>query len=172
MSRDEQAKSFHRYRVGIITSSDKGFNGKREDSSGKIIEEIVCGNGYIVESYTVLPDEQSLLEQEIKRLCDDQRVDLVLSTGGTGFSARDCMPEATQAVAHRLVPGISEAMRQHSMSVTKRAMLSRAVSAIRGETLIVNLPGSPKAVRENLEYIIGELRHGLDILTDRDGECG
>lgn len=159
------------YRVGIITASDKSSKGEREDLSGKVIAEIVKANGYVVEDCQILPDEQPLLEREMKRLCDTRSVDLILTTGGTGFSPRDCTPEATLAVAERLVPGIAEAMRQHSMTITKRAMLGRAVAVIRGETLIVNLPGSPKAVRENLEYIISELRHGLDILTGRDGEC-
>ena len=160
------------YRVGIITASDKCAKGEREDISGKMIMEIVWEHGYAVEGCQILPDEQELLEREMKRLCDGGGVDLLLTTGGTGLSKRDCMPEATLAVAERLVPGISEAMRHNSMAITKRAMLSRAVAAVRGKTLIVNLPGSPKAVRENLEYIIGELRHGLDILTGHDGECG
>jgi molybdenum cofactor synthesis domain-containing protein len=125
-----------------------------------------------VASYTILPDEQALLEKEFKRICDENLADLILSTGGTGFSARDRTPEATMAVAERLVPGIPEAMRMQSMAITKRAMLSRAVAAIRGKTLIVNLPGSPKAVRENLEFIITEVDHGLDILTGNAGECG
>lgn len=168
---NESSKAVHCYRVGIITASDKGSKGEREDLSGKVIAEIAETNGYTVESYSVLPDEQPLIEQEMKRLCDARSVDLILTTGGTGFSARDCMPEATLAVAQRIVPGIAEAMRQNSMTITKRAMLSRSVAVIRGQTLIVNLPGSPKAVRENLEYIIGELLHGLDILTGRDGEC-
>ena len=159
------------YRAGIITASDKGARGEREDASGKIIMEIVRENGYTVESYQILPDDRDLLEREMKRLCDGGHVDLLLTTGGTGLSERDCMPEATLAVAERLVPGIAEAMRQHSMAITKRAMLSRGISVVRGKTLIVNLPGSPMAVRESLEYIISELRHGLDILTGRGGEC-
>jgi molybdenum cofactor synthesis domain-containing protein len=160
------------YRVAILTASDKGARGEREDLSGEAIRELAEGRGYVVVSKIILPDERALLEEELRRLCDKALADLVLTTGGTGFSPRDCMPEATAAVADRMVPGISEAMRQHSLTLTKRAMLSRAVAAIRGSTLIVNLPGSPRAVRENLEFIIDELRHGLDILTGRDGECG
>jgi molybdenum cofactor synthesis domain-containing protein len=159
------------YRVGIITASDKGASGEREDKSGQVIREILEAKGYLVASYQLLPDEQDLLEQELKRFCDELQVDLVLTTGGTGFSQRDCMPEATLAVAERLVPGIPEALRQYSMTITKRAMLSRAAAGIRGKTLIINLPGSPKAVREHLEYLMDALEHGLDILTGRDGEC-
>lgn len=159
------------YRAAIITSSDKGFRGEREDLSGETIRELAEGRGYVVVSRIVLPDERGLLEDELRRLCDTGAADLVLTTGGTGFSPRDCMPEATAAVADRMAPGISEALRRHSLAFTKRAMFSRAVSAIRGSTLIVNLPGSPAAVRECLEFILDDLRHGLDILTGRDGEC-
>lgn len=159
------------YRIGILTASDKGTQGERTDISGQVIREIAEAAGFVVASYRLLPDEQNLLEQELKRLCDAEQVDLVLTTGGTGFSPRDCMPEATAAVTERPAPGIPEALRQYSMTITKRAMLSRAAAGIRGKTLIVNLPGSPKAVREQLEYLIPELRHGLDILTGRDSEC-
>jgi molybdenum cofactor synthesis domain-containing protein len=160
------------YSVAIITVSDKGSKGEREDISGKLIGEMMENNGYRVAVYTVLPDEQALIEKEFKRICGGNLADLILSTGGTGFSPRDRTPEATIAVAERLVPGIPEAVRMQSMALTKRAMLGRSAAAIRGKTLIVNLPGSPKAVRENLEFIIAELRHGLDILTGNDGECG
>jgi len=160
------------YRVAIITVSDKGSRGEREDASGKLVGEIMEANGYTVTGYTILPDEQPLLEKELRQLCDKGLADLVLTTGGTGFSPRDLTPEATMAVAERLVPGIPEAMRMQSMVVTKRAMLSRAVAAIRGKTLIVNLPGSPRAVRENLEFIVSELGHGLDILASNARECG
>ncbi|GHU85323.1 molybdenum cofactor biosynthesis protein [Spirochaetia bacterium] len=159
------------YRVGIITASDKGSQGEREDLSGPAIREIVSAQGYEVRYYIVLPDERPILEAELRRLCDGHLADLILTTGGTGFSPRDCMPEATAAVADRTAPGIAEAMRANSMTITKRAMLSRGMAAIRGTTLIINLPGSPRAVRENLEFIIPELRHGLDILTGRDREC-
>jgi len=159
------------YRFWIIISSDKGFAGEREDLSGSVIREIAIAAGYVDTGYTLLPDDEEALIKELKRICDNDLAELILTSGGTGFSPRDRMPEATLAVAERLVPGIAEAMRVRSMGITKRAMLSRAVSTIRGSTLIVNLPGSPKAVRENLEFIIGELRHGLDILCGRDGEC-
>lgn len=160
------------YRVWIITSSDKGFRGEREDLSAPVIREIVRGAGYAAAGYTLLPDDQGGLEKELRRICDEGLADLVLTTGGTGFSKRDRAPEATAAVAERLVPGIAEAMRGRSMTITRRAMLSRGIAAIRGNTLIINLPGSPKAARENLEFIIPELRHGLDILCSRDSDCG
>lgn len=159
------------YRVAIITASDKGYRGEREDQSGVVIREIAEKNGYSVASYAVLPDDRAALAEEMRRICDDDLADLILTTGGTGFSPRDITPEATLDVAQRLVPGIPEAMRYSSMHITKRAMLSRAVAAIRERVLIVNLPGSPKAVRENLEYIIAELRHGLDILKGEASEC-
>jgi len=159
---------FIKYRVWIITASDRGFAGETEDGSGPVIREIAVSAGYKIEGYTLLPDDQNGIENEMKRICDQDLADLILTTGGTGFSQRDFMPEATLAVAHRLAPGIAEAMRSAGMGVTKRAMLSRAVSVIRGSTLIINLPGSPKAVRENLESVIGELRHGLDILTGNE----
>ena len=165
----DEMKICHRF--WIITASDKGSRGEREDQSSVIIREIVTGAGYVEAGYTLLSDDQAGLEQELKRICDEGLAELILTTGGTGFSRRDCMPEATTAAAERLVPGIAEAMRAGSMAVTKRAMLSRAVSGIRKSTLIVNLPGSPKAVKENLEFILPELRHGLDILTQRAGEC-
>ncbi|MCL1813877.1 MAG: molybdopterin-binding protein [Treponema sp.] len=159
------------YRVWIITASDKGSQGEREDKSEPVLREIAAGAGYTVAGYTLLSDDRAGLEAELKRICDNGLADLILTTGGTGFSPRDCVPEATAAVAERLAPGIAEAMRAGSMAITKRAMLSRAIAVIRGSTLIVNLPGSPRAARENLEFIINELHHGLDILTRRDGEC-
>ena len=159
------------YRAWIITASDKCFNGEREDLSGPVVKEIATRAEYVIAGYTLLADNQNDLENELKRICDDCLADLILTTGGTGLSMRDCMPEATAAIAHKLVPGITEAMRTASLAITKRAMLSRSVAAIRSSTLIVNLPGSPKAARENLEFIIDELHHGLDILTGRDKNC-
>lgn len=158
-------------RVAIITSSDSGYAGKREDVSGPVIRDIVEANGYEVVQMTLLPDERAVLAQAMKQIADLKEADLILTTGGTGFSQRDCMPEATQDIAERMVPGIPEAMRFYSLQFTKRAMLSRAAAAIRGETLIVNLPGSPKAVRECLEYIISEIDHGLEILVGSANNC-
>ena len=159
------------YKLWIITSSDKGSQSQREDLSGQIIRQLASAAGYEIAGHSLLPDEQTELENEMRRICDGGLAELILTTGGTGFAPRDCMPEATLAIAQRLVPGIPEAMRAHSMSITKRAMLSRAISAIRGSTLIINLPGSPKAVREILEYILSELNHGLDMLCSRDADC-
>lgn len=159
------------YKVGIVTVSDKGASGEREDKSGPMIEALLDPAQYQTVSYTIVPDEPVELESELLRLCDNVGCDLVLTTGGTGFSPRDNTPEVTMAVATRNVPGIAEALRAYSMTITKRAMLSRAASVIRSQTLIVNLPGSPKAVKESLEYLLDTLPHGLDILTGRDGEC-
>ena len=159
------------YRAGIVTLSDKGAAGEREDKSGAVIKEILESAGYEVVGRSLLLDEGEALKAELIRLSDQVQCDLVLTTGGTGFSRRDVTPEATMAVAERNAPGIAEAIRAYSMTVTKRAMLSRGVSVIRGGTLIINLPGSPKAVRESLEYVLDTLPHGLDILSGRGGEC-
>lgn len=159
-------------RVAILVSSDSGYRGEREDGSGPEIRRIAEENGYQVVSQKILPDERELLEEELKRIADGGLAELVLTSGGTGFSERDCMPEATLAVADRQVPGIPEAMRAYSMQFTKRSMLSRSAAGIRKKTLIVNLPGSPKAVRECLEYILPELGHGLEILTGEASDCG
>ncbi|SHH16872.1 MogA/MoaB family molybdenum cofactor biosynthesis protein [Tepidibacter thalassicus] len=159
------------FRVGIITASDKGYAGERNDESGKIIEEIVTKRGYAVEKYLVLPDDEDALLNEMIYMSDDLGVDLILTTGGTGFSERDVTPEATLKAVNRLALGISEAMRYYSLSITKRAMLSRGISGIRNKTLIINLPGSPKAVRESLEYIIDSVHHGLEVLTGKASEC-
>ncbi|MEE1196483.1 MAG: MogA/MoaB family molybdenum cofactor biosynthesis protein [Lachnospiraceae bacterium] len=158
-------------RVAVIVSSDTGYRGEREDLSGPEIRRIAEENGYQVVSSVILPDDQRMLSDEMKKIADEDLAELILTTGGTGFSPRDCMPEATLAVVERVVPGIPEAMRAYSMQFTKRAMLSRSAAGIRKQTLIVNLPGSPKAVRECLEYIISELAHGIDILTGEASDC-
>lgn len=160
------------FRAAVITASDKGYAGEREDVSGAVVKEMLTEAGYEVIHYAVLPDDRKMLAGELRRLCDSGGLELILTTGGTGFSPRDCTPEATMDVAERIAPGIAEAMRAQSMKITDRAMLSRAVAVLRGETLIVNLPGSPKAVRENLACILPALAHGLAILTGRDSECG
>lgn len=159
------------FKAAILTASDKGSRGEREDLSGPAIKEIIEPEGYEVTVYKVLPDDQETLENEMKRIADEGLADIIFTTGGTGFSLRDVTPEATIAVSDRLVPGIPEAMRAYSMTITPKGMLSRAAAGIRKQTLIVNMPGSPKAVKESLEYIIGPLRHGLEILLGEASEC-
>ena len=158
-------------RTVIITSSDSGYAGEREDLSGPVIKEIVEKAGYQVVSMDLLPDDRKMLSDRMKEIADNNMAELILTTGGTGFSPRDVMPEATEDIIERRVPGIPEAMRAYSMTITKRAMLSRASSGIRNKTLIINLPGSPKAVRESLEYIIDALAHGIEIMTGEAGNC-
>lgn len=158
------------YRVGIVTASDKGATGVRTDLSGPKIRECLP-KGYEVVSYTVVADERQALADELQRLCDEVGCNLILTTGGTGFSPRDVTPEATRDVIERDAPGIAEAIRAYSLQKTKRAMLSRAVSGIRGHSLIVNLPGSPKAVEESMEVFVDTIEHGLRLLLHTDGEC-
>jgi molybdenum cofactor synthesis domain-containing protein len=160
------------YTVGVITASDLGAQGKREDLSGKMIQTIVEEYGYIVKSYAMLPDEKNMLKEKMIQMADEQHVNLILTTGGTGFSQRDITPEATLEVIEKPVPGIAEAIRNNSFKITRRAILSRGISGIRGQTLIINLPGSPKAVKESLIFIIEELEHGINILTGDAKECG
>lgn len=159
------------FRAGIITASDKGSAGEREDLSGRKIVDILTKKGYTVKSIKVLPDEEEVLYNEMVRLADEEGVDVIFTTGGTGLSPRDNTPEATMRAATKNVPGIAEAIRAYSMTITKRAMLSRAVSVMRNQTLIINLPGSPKAVEESLWYIIDELDHGIRIMKGMTGEC-
>lgn len=159
------------FQAAVITLSDKGFKGEREDKSGPLLASILEEKGYEVVESIILPDVQSRIEKELIRLSDGRQVDLILTTGGTGLSLRDVTPEATLAVATRNVPGISEAIRAYSMEITKRAMLSRGASVLRNNTLIINLPGSPKAVRESMDVILSELDHGLKILKGSASEC-
>lgn len=160
------------FTAAVITLSDKGAAGEREDKSGPLIQEMLQEAGYEVVETLLLPDGKPLLEKELKRLADQRQVNVIFTTGGTGFSERDVTPEATIAVCDRMAMGIADAIRMYSLSITDRAMLSRAVSGIRKKTLIVNLPGSPKAVREGLEYVLPSLEHGLGILRGTAGECG
>ncbi len=160
------------YTVGIITISDKGAAGRREDKSGQKIRQMLPEDEYEVVSYKIIPDERKQIADELVRLSDDMKCNLVLTTGGTGFSPRDITPEATMDVAQRNAPGIAEALRAYSMSLTPRAMLGRGVCVIRKNTLIVNLPGSVKAVSESMDFLMGNIEHGLDILLQYDSECG
>lgn len=160
----------HSFTCAVLTASDRSFQGVREDVSGKVIQEIAKSFGYEVLDYSLLPDEEDRLTGELIRISDEIRPDVIFTTGGTGFSPRDRMPEATMRVADRNAPGIAEAIRAYSMKITPRAMLSRAVSVIRKKTLIINLPGSPKAVKECLEYLLPNLEHGILIMRgEADG---
>lgn len=159
------------FRVGVITASDKGSRGEREDLSGALLKELVKEIEGEVVAYVVLPDEQQQLAQKMREWADDLSLDLILTTGGTGFSLRDVTPEATKDVADRMVPGIAEVMRYESYKITPKAMLSRAVAALRKRTLIVNMPGSPKAVKECWQAIAPALPHGIQILKGEASEC-
>jgi molybdopterin adenylyltransferase len=158
-------------RAAVITISDRGAAGQREDLSGKAVFAMLREYGYVTGCYKILPDERKLIEKELSTLCDEGTVDLICTTGGTGFARRDVTPEATLAVAHRLVPGICEAMRMAGIKKNPRAMLSRGVSVIRKNTLIINLPGSPKAACESLSFVAETLRHGIEILRGDAVEC-
>ena len=159
-----------RNRIAILTASDKGSRGEREDLSARAIRDLVEDLGIVCE-YAVVPDEKDVIAAHLKCFADDRGVDLIITTGGTGFSPRDVTPEATFEVIDRQVPGLPEAMRLEGLRHTPKAALSRAVAGIRGRTLIINLPGSPKAVSEDLSAILSVLPHALDILRARTSEC-
>lgn len=158
-------------RCAVIISSDSGYRGEREDKSGPLIVEMMKKAGYQVGEPVLLPDDAELLKNKMVEICDTGKADLLLTSGGTGFSPRDIVPEVTKEVCEREVPGIPEAMRSYSLQITGRAMLTRSAAGIRRRTLIVNMPGSPKAVKECLEYILPHLEHGLEILLERTGNC-
>ena len=160
------------FKVAIVTLSDKGYEGKREDLTGpKLKEYIESNDSYKVVSYTLIKDDSEMLKQELIRICDNNIADLVLTNGGTGFSKRDITPEATKAVLEKEIPGISEYMRMKSSEITKKAILSRGVSGIRNNSIIINLPGSPKGAIENLSFVIDSLDHGIEILKGEATEC-
>lgn len=158
------------FTAAVVTVSDKGYAGEREDVSGAVVAEELEKGGFSVKSRTIVPDERVQIESTLVALAE-QGLNLVVTTGGTGFAPRDVTPEATLAVADKVVPGVAEAMRAESMKYTDRAMLGRGVCVIRGRTVILNLPGSPKACAESLSCVVGPLAHGINILCGRDGEC-
>lgn len=158
-------------KIAVLILSDKGYSGERPDKSGPELTRLLDGHAEVTE-VTVLPDERRMIADKLRSLCDGGEVDVVLTSGGTGFAPRDVTPEATMDVAERAAPGIPEAMRRRSMEVTDRAMLSRAAAGIRGRTLIVNLPGSPKAVRECMEVLLPVLDHAVETLRGEAFECG
>ena len=159
-------------RIAIMTLSDKGYAGEREDESGQIIRELIANLGTSAVHYEILPDEKSRIIETLKRLSDSGNIDLIITTGGTGVAPRDVTPDATLAVIDRELPGMAEAMRAESLKKTPHAMISRAVAGIRKQTLIVNLPGSPKAVRENLSVILPALPHAIEKIKGDSSDCG
>ncbi len=160
------------FTVGILTISDKGSRGEREDRSGATIREILSGMDVRIVKYDIVPDEKEIIVDKLTRWADEDKLDVVVTTGGTGLTPRDVTPEATLAVVDRVVPGFAEAMRAESLRKTPMAMLSRAVAGTRGKCLIINLPGSPKAVRECLQVILPALPHAVETLRGESGECG
>ncbi|HKZ47078.1 MAG TPA: molybdopterin adenylyltransferase [Thermodesulfobacteriota bacterium] len=158
--------------VGILTMSDKGSRGEREDLSGKEIELILKGHSAEVMAYEIIPDEAEIIKSKLIEFVDKKRLDLILTTGGTGVSPRDVTPEATREVLEKELPGMSEAMRAESLKKTPNAMISRAICGIRKQSLIINLPGSPRAVRENLAVVLPAIHHAVEKIKGSQEECG
>ncbi|MBP8639405.1 MAG: MogA/MoaB family molybdenum cofactor biosynthesis protein [Oscillospiraceae bacterium] len=159
------------YKAAVLTISDRCFRGERPDEGGPLVARLLEEAGYLIAYTDIVPDEQSQIEAAMRNIADNHIADLLVSTGGTGFAPRDVTPEATLAVCERITPGIPEAMRYASLQITNRAMLSRAQAGIRKGTLIINLPGSPKAAKENLEAVIPALEHGLTMLQGQPADC-
>jgi len=158
--------------AGIITISDRGWRGEREDISGREARKLLKGVSIEVLDYEIIPDEKEIIVDRLIEFTDKRRLDLIVTTGGTGVSPRDVTPDATLEVIEKEVPGMAEAMRRESAAMTPHAMISRAVTGIRKNSLIINLPGSPKSVRENLTVILPALRHALEKIKGDDSECG
>ena len=159
-------------RAGILVISDRGWRGERPDKSGEAAKEIISQLNFDVLKYEVVPDEADIISNKLEAWCDEGGIDLLLTSGGTGLSSRDITPEATLKVIDKVVPGLTEAMRIETMRKKPEAVLSRAIAGIRGDCLIINLPGSPKAVKECLDVILPVLPHAVDILGGRVSECG
>ncbi len=159
------------FSAAVITVSDRCHRGERVDEGGPLVKETLEKAGYAVTLTLIVPDEQPQIEAALKKIADEKTVNLIVTTGGTGFAPRDVTPEATLAVCDKLTPGIPEAMRYASLKITSRAMLSRSQAGIRSGTLIINLPGSPKAARENLEAVLPALEHGLTMLQGEPADC-
>ncbi|CAK8720663.1 Molybdenum cofactor biosynthesis protein B [Candidatus Electronema halotolerans] len=157
---------------GVLTLSDKGFHGQREDGSGLLLQEILAGQGFTITAYTILPDQEELIVATLTDWADSKQLDLIVTTGGTGVSPSDRTPEATRRVIEREVPGLAEAMRQASLAKTIQAVWSRGIAGMRGQTLIINLPGSAKAAQENLEAILPALEHGIGKMKGDMTDCG
>lgn len=156
------------YKAAVLTISDKCAKGQREDTSGKVVQELVKKIPAEIIKYEIIPDEPEMIKAKLIEYADELKLDLVLTDGGTGFTRRDRTPEATKEVIEREAPGIAEAMRFEGFKSTKRAMLSRGVAGLRGKTLIINLPGSTRGAKESLEAILDELPHGLDMLAEKE----
>ena len=159
------------YKAQVITVSDKGYIGERIDESGPLVRDLLIEAGYEASEVVIVPDEMEMIMDELNKAVNED-IALIVTTGGTGLSPRDITPEATTKVCDRMVPGISEAMRAASMAITNRAMLSRGVSGIKNRSLIINLPGSKKAAKENLLAVIPALEHGLTVLREKPMDCG
>jgi molybdopterin adenylyltransferase len=160
------------YTFGILTLSDKGSRGEREDTSGKMLCDLLVAEGYVLAEYDVIPDQLELINACLIDWVDNKSIDLIITTGGTGVAPRDVTPEATLTVIEREVPGIAEAMRAASLRITVNAVLSRGIAGIRGKSLIINLPGSKKAARENIETVLPALQHALYKLKGGPDDCG
>ncbi len=159
------------FRAGIITVSDKGSQGKREDKSGPVIAEMLAGAAVSIVETVIIPDEVEQIVAALIRMADEEKLDLILTTGGTGVSPRDLTPDATRQVLDKEIPGLAEAMRAASMKITPHAMISRAMAGIRGRSLIINLPGSPKGARENLSVVLPALTHAMEKIQGDDRDC-
>lgn len=159
------------FTAAVLTVSDRSFRGERPDAAGPLVASLLAEAGYQITETAIVPDEQEKIQAALIRLADKNDAALIVTTGGTGFSPRDVTPEATLAVCQRQAPGIPEAMRAASLAVTPRAMLSRGAAGLRGGSLIVNLPGSPKAAKENLEAVLPTLAHGLEMLRGGPADC-